>query len=128
VCDVIRKRKEVPFSIEYKNRAVVATPGSSRLGFDELDSFGQKLIDLAEESPKHRLILDMGLVVSISSIIIGKIFVVRKLLLDSGGALILVAANPSVLHVFNACHLDHLLKIFDSVEQALAETNGEDAE
>ncbi|MDP6359689.1 MAG: STAS domain-containing protein [Planctomycetota bacterium] len=120
--------KEIPFSIEYKNRAVLATVGSSRLGFEELDSFGKKLIDLAEEFPKHRLILDMGLVVSISSIIIGKIFRVRKLLLDSGGALILVAANPSVLHVFNACHLDHLLKIFSSAEQALSETSDEDTE
>jgi len=120
--------KEVPFSIEYKNRAVVATLGSSRLGFDELDSFGKKLIDLAEEFPKHRLILDMGLVASISSIIIGKIFRVRKLLLDSGGALILVAVNPSVLHVFIACHLDQLLKIFPSVELALSETNDKGTE
>ncbi|MDA1141018.1 MAG: STAS domain-containing protein [Planctomycetota bacterium] len=120
--------KEVPFSIEFKSRTAVATIGSSRLGFDELDSFGQRLIDLAEELPNYRLILDMGLVVSISSIVIGKLFRARKLLMDSGGALILVAANPSVLHVFHACQLDHLLNIFSSVEEALSETNDKSTE
>ncbi|MDA0839029.1 MAG: STAS domain-containing protein, partial [Planctomycetota bacterium] len=61
-------------------------------------------------------------------IIIGKLFRVRKPLLDSGGKLILVAANPSVLHVFDACQLDHLLNIFSSVEEALSETNDKSTE
>ena len=116
------KTSEVPVSVEFRQGALIATVRSNRLGFDELDSFGAQIMQLAEEHASYRMILDMGPVSALSSIVIGKLFRVRKLLVESGGELVLVASNPSVLHVFKACHLDHILEIHSTVEQAVAES------
>jgi anti-anti-sigma factor len=112
--------RKVSFSVQKTDKAVVVTIGASRLGYEELESFGEQLLHVAQTYPGESIILDMAPLTTLSSIVIGKIFRARKLILESGGELHIVATNPAVLHVFDACQLDNIIGVFPSLEAALS--------
>jgi len=109
--------KRVPFSIQPMGEAVVVTVGASRLGYEELESFGEQLLQIPDLYPSRLVVLDMAPLTTLSSIVIGKIFRARKLIMEKGGELAIVATNPSVLHVFGACQLDNLIGVYTSLEE-----------
>ncbi|MDA0837064.1 MAG: STAS domain-containing protein [Planctomycetota bacterium] len=113
--------REVLVSVTSKKGAVIIQVLADSLSFDELESFGEMLQEVAEQNPAGILILDLSKVVTISSIVIGRIFRARKALIDSGGELRIVASNPNLLSVLNVCRLDKIVDIRATLDEALAE-------
>jgi anti-anti-sigma factor len=113
--------RRVPVSITSEKGAVIVQVFADGLSFEELESFGQMLQDAAEQNATGILILDLSKVVTISSIVIGRIFRARKALVESGGELRIVASNPNLLTVLNVCRLDKIVGICATLEEALAE-------
>ena len=114
------KARRVPVSVQPMKDAVVVTIGTTRLGHEELESFGSQLADAAASNPGVVMVLDMVTVGMLASVVIGRIFQTRDLVLKAGGELRVAAAMPSVLHVFQVCRLDHIVGIFTSVDEALS--------
>jgi anti-anti-sigma factor len=66
------------------------------------------------------VILDFSSVKKLSSVIVGKIFRIRRRVLDAGGVFRLVAHEPAVLQVLRICEIDRLVDIHLTLEEALS--------
>jgi len=110
---------DVPVSTEPRNGIVVLKVGSDELGLEEIESFGARLLEVVNENLGKTVVLDLGEVIMISSVVIGKLFRARKLLLDSGGELVIVAPDLAVRSKLGACDLDRILRMYKSLEEAL---------
>jgi len=106
--------------VEPRDKAVVVTFAASRLGYEELDSWGEQLCETSDYFPGRVIILDMSSVMTLSSVALGKLFKARKLSMATDGEMKIVATSEAVLEVFAACQIDRLFGIYDSVEGALA--------
>ena len=88
---------------------------------------GSALRDIAEEQSNARMIIDFTEVQSVSSMAIGEIITLQKLIQSKGGQLRLAALSPAIRAAFRTLGLDRRLKIHDSVrdaENAFAENPG----
>jgi len=110
---------DVPVSTEPKNGVMVLKVGADEIGLEEIESFGARLMQVVNENLGKTVVLDLGEVVVISSVVIGKLFRARKLLLDSDGELVIVAPDLAVRAKLGACDLDRILRMYKSLEEAL---------
>jgi len=111
---------DVPFGTDFREGAVVLIINAEELGLVEIESFGHRLLELAKANLGKRVILDLRHVQSISSVVIGKLFRARKVLLDSGGRLAIVASHPEVRAKLVACDINRILGLYESLDDALA--------
>ena len=108
------------FSTEAIQGALILRVHSSRLAVHDVELFGKHLDEATSGSIGRTVILDLGEVTLISSVMIGRLFRARKQLLDSEGELKIVAPHPAVRSRLEACDLDRILGVFESLEEALA--------
>lgn len=112
---------DVHFQVNTVGDVLVAAVSATKIGPENLDRYGEQLKEIVSSNQGVSIVLDMSSVMFIASIVIGRIFSARKQILDSGGAFMIVAKNPAVLHVFDACRLAHITKIFPTLNEALEE-------
>ncbi len=79
---------------------------------------GNELLELADQAGS-KMLLDFRPVNFMSSLMIGKIIILRKRCKTNQTEIRLCNVCPSVLGVFEVTRLDKLFKIYDSVDEAL---------
>jgi anti-anti-sigma factor len=110
----------VNLSVEARDKATVVTFAAHKLGHEGLESWGERLSELADFFPGRVIILDMSSVMSLSSVAIGKLFKARKKSMATQGVMKIVATSSTVLEVFRTCQVDRIFGIYASVDDAMA--------
>jgi len=110
----------VNLAIDPQAKAVVITFAASRLGYEDLDSWGEQVCEAADYFPGRVIILDLSSVMTLSSVALGKLFKARKKSMATSGEMKIVVTSEAVLEVFAACQINRLFGIYDSLEAALA--------
>lgn len=110
---------DVNLQVESRDGKLIVTVLSQGLGMHEVREFGEKL-DKAIVPGNVTVILDFSSVKKLSSVVVGKIFRIRRRLLDAGGAFLLVAHEPTVLQVLKICEIDRIVNIHQTLESALS--------
>jgi len=85
---------------------------------------GDELLELVDQAG-GKMVLDFQPVNFMSSLMIGKIILMRKKCKANQTQVKLCNVCPSVLGVFEVTRLDRLFKIYDSVEEAISAFAGE---
>ena len=85
----------------------------------EVESFGRALTVLAE-IPGTRVVLSFLGVRQLTSLVLGKLILVHKRLVESGGELRLADIDPHIYEMFAITHLDRLFRIFEREDEAIA--------
>jgi anti-anti-sigma factor len=100
---------------------VVVRFGDHRI-LDELTvkKIGDELLDVAAGAKCHHLIVNFTSVSGLSTLMLGKLLVLRKIMAAKGGRLILCEIAPEIECVFVETKLNQILEIMDTEEQALA--------
>jgi anti-sigma B factor antagonist len=111
--------RAVVLTTEMRGDALVITVGTSKLGYEEIDSFGERLTEIVAARAGRDLVLNLSQVRFLATVVIGKIFKIRKAIQEAGGHLKVVASDTSVLQVFRACQLDRIMEIHSTLEEAI---------
>ena len=89
-----------------------------------IQQIGDELLELVDQAD-GKMLLDFEPVNFMSSLMIGRIILLRKKAKASQTEIKLCNVCPSVLGVFEVTRLDKLFKIYDSAEDALNAYEGE---
>lgn len=90
----------------------------------EQESFelGDELADLVADEGCHRLALSLGLdEFCMYSIVLAKLVMTRRRLLQRGGEMRLCDVSPEVLRVLQVCHLHRFFEMSPDLDTAVAE-------
>ena len=82
----------------------------------------QQAVDRVLDQGSARLVLDLSGVRFLDSAGLRVLVSAQRALTDENGQLQIVCATPRVLEVFRVANLDDYLRVFGSLEDALAET------
>jgi anti-anti-sigma factor len=110
---------DVNLQIDSRDGKLIVSVLSEGLGMQEVREFGEKL-DRAIVPGNATVILDFSSVKKLSSVVVGKIFRIRRRVLDAGGTFLLVASAPAVLQVLRICEIDRLVDIHHTLDEALS--------
>lgn len=99
---------------------IVVRFGEHRI-LDELTvkKIADELYAVADRSDCHHLVVDFSSVVGLSSVMLGKLLMLRKKLDAKGGKLILCDVGPEVQEVLAGTKLNQILEMKDSEADAL---------
>jgi anti-anti-sigma factor len=100
--------------------AIVVRFGEHRI-LDEaaVNKIAEELYGVADRADCRHLILDFSSVVGLSSLMLGKLLMLRKKMGAKGGGLILCDVGPEVQEVLSSTKLDQIVSIKDSEANAL---------
>jgi stage II sporulation protein AA (anti-sigma F factor antagonist) len=84
-----------------------------------IETIGDTLYDLAENSGCRKFILNFGNVKSLASTMFGKLTALHQRIEGRGGRLALCCIDPGLDEVFQAVKLIPLLTVFESEQEAL---------
>jgi len=84
---------------------------------DRLDEYnshapGEELVRLAEDTPRARLVLDLGNIRYVSSSGLGKLVALNRKVRSTGGRLMLANLTPGVAEVIAVTRLDKVLEVW----------------
>jgi anti-anti-sigma factor len=93
---------------------------------DELTvkKISEELYDIADRADCKHLVLDFSGVLGFSTLMLGKLLVLRKKMLSKEGRLVLCDLGPEVEDVIVAMKLDTIFEIMPSEADALIELTG----
>ncbi|MBL7044118.1 MAG: STAS domain-containing protein [Pirellulaceae bacterium] len=104
---------------QQRDDVLVARFSSEKIFADAaIQQTGDELVNLVDQSD-GKLLLDFEPVKFMSSLMIGKIIILRKKCKASAVTIKLCNICPSVMGVFEVTRLDRLFKMYDTVEDAL---------
>jgi len=92
----------------------VVTPAEANQVMEDLES-------IAEVEPLTEMILDCSQLKFVTSVFLGKLAAMSKLLRDRDAILKVSAMKHDVRQAFTICRLDRVIPLFDSVEKAQGE-------
>jgi len=106
-------------SSQRKDDVLVVRFSSEKIFADALiGQIGEELLEAVEQSG-GKMLLDFGPVKFLSSLMIGRVIMLRKNCKASKVDIKLCNIHPSVKGVFEVTRLDRLFKMYDSVEDAM---------
>lgn len=100
--------------------AIVVRFGDHRI-LDELTvkKIAEEMYELADRPDCHHLVLDFSSVLGLSSLMLGKLLMLRKKMASKGGKLVLCDISPEVEDVLAGTKIKDILEIHDSEADAL---------
>ncbi len=84
-----------------------------------IESIGETLFRIVDESGCHKFVLNFANVKSLTSTMFGKLVALHKKVEDAGGQLVLCRIDPSLHEVFEVLKLTPLLCIYGEEQEAL---------
>jgi stage II sporulation protein AA (anti-sigma F factor antagonist) len=81
----------------------------------------EELYSVAEREDCHHLVLDFSSVLSLTSLMLGKLLMLRKKMASKGGRLVLCDISPEVQDVLAGTKLSEILEVMESEADALKE-------
>lgn len=93
------------------------------IGGDETDALKNVLTQLMEEYKD--IVLDMGRVKYVNSSFLSTLLSVQTAISRRGGQMALAGLNETLLNVLSTTRMDLILRIYDTVDEALAALNTE---
>ena len=90
---------------------------------DNIEQFGQRLIDLVETEGVQRLLVDAGRLEYVTSSVLGKLIFVHRRLGRDGGQMVLANVQPALMEILEATRLTTLFAISDNVDAGIARLN-----
>ena len=108
----------MPFTAQPQGDVVVVKLHTKRLDAHLAPEFKAKLVHLVQ-SGHERIVMDMAALEFIDSSGLGALIAGLKAL-GGHGELVLCGITPRLLSLFQLTHVDRLLHIFDSVEEAVS--------
>ena len=124
----LRDMRESNLDIEKQGDVVVATLLEPQWTDDErIERLGAELFQLASQSERRKVVLDVGRVVYVTSLFLGKLIGLHRELQKSGGELVLCNLNEAVARVMASSRLlDYFVTAAD-VPAALALLQAKDS-
>ncbi len=104
---------------KHGNAVVVRFGGCRILDEHAVNSIGLELFAVADRDDVRCLILNFCGVEGLSSLMLGKILMLRSEMTSKGGALMLCGLRPELLRLFSTTKLDLILDIKDGAADAL---------
>ena len=100
--------------------AIVVRFGDHRV-LDELtvNKIAEELYGVAGRADCQHLVLDFSSVLGLSSLMLGKLLMLRKKMASKGGRLVLCDISPEVEDVLTSTKLNEILEFMDSEADAL---------
>jgi anti-anti-sigma factor len=102
-------------------------PFASIVQDEEFKHLEHDLMSIIENRDGVRLAVDMGKTFHMSSRALGLFVALRKRLIETGGRLVLFAANPAVQKVMQVTRLNTIIPILATEADARSSLLGEDA-
>ncbi|MBI5365863.1 MAG: STAS domain-containing protein [Planctomycetes bacterium] len=99
---------------------VAELTGQRILDETSLQEMARKLMRLAEDCARGKLVIDFGKVDYLSSAVLGKIVAVHKKLASEQGQLRLCNVRPSIREVFKITNLDKVVEIHPNRDAAVS--------
>ncbi len=84
-----------------------------------IQTIGEQLFSLVDESGRKKLLLNFGNVEYLSSAALGKLITLNKKVQAAGGRLALSNIDPQIYEVFKITKLNQLFSIYDEEQEAL---------
>ncbi len=84
------------------------------------DEMRNRLYELVESEGKTHLVLDFSNVVAIASVALGIFVTLQRKIVAAGGKLAFCGLEPNMRYLFQITHLDKILTICDTKEEAIA--------
>jgi len=105
----------------WKHGDVVVVRFGDHHVLDELTvrKIAEELYSVADRENCHHLVLNFSGVLALSTLMLGKLLVLRKKMTCKGGRLVVCDLGPEVHDVLAAMKLDTILEIMDSEADAL---------
>ena len=108
-------------SVEYVGKVTVAALTKPRiLEQSEIDSLGDSIIPLIEQSDEINMVIDFGQVQFCSSAVLGLLIRISKKIYQKNGSLGLCSIGPSILEIFRITRLDTIFDIYETQSEAIA--------
>jgi anti-sigma B factor antagonist len=111
------KGDPMPFTVQSRGDVVVVKIHVRRLDAHVASEFKTKLVHLVQ-SGHERIVMDMAALEFIDSSGLGALIAGLKAL-GGRGEMVLCGITPRLLSLFTLTHVDKLLQIFDSLEEAV---------
>ncbi len=92
-------------------QTVVRIPPDKVLDEVHSEAFGEQLFALAEQGPRHKMLLDFHGIGYMSSGILAKLITLNKMLRDSGGSLTICNMDPRIYEIFVITKLNKLFRL-----------------
>ena len=109
-------------SVEYSENATIATFTYKRiLAENEINSLGEGILSVVEQSEHVNLILDFRNVQFLSSTVLGLLIRVSKRVYEQDGQLKLCNITPKIYEIFKITRLTKIFDIYPDLEAALAD-------
>ncbi len=87
---------------------------------DTLDELGDMLVEVAHNSPKPLIVIDLPLTLMFGSVFLGVLFRVwLRLKFRQGGRLGLSSVSPMCREVLEVTHLDRIWEVFETPDEAV---------
>jgi len=96
---------------EEDGRTTVRLPAGTILSESNSEEFARELLALAEPKERPHLTVDLGGVVMLTSVILGKFLAINGHVRDRGGRFTLFNVNSNVYEVFVKSRLDTILEV-----------------
>jgi anti-anti-sigma regulatory factor len=95
---------------------------SHRLDEPDILEMADELLDLINDKGCRKMLLSLGPgeVECLYSVFLAKLVMVRRILLEQGGRLVICEARPETVGVFEACHLKEFFEFVPDQAAALA--------
>lgn len=106
--------------VEEGGRTSVRFPAGTALTEANIEAVSNRLADLAGRCERPHLTLDLGGVSMLTSVVLGKLVSLNRMILVAGGRLTLTNPTPIVRHVLKVTRLDTILDIRSDPESRSA--------
>jgi anti-anti-sigma factor len=98
---------------------VVRLPQPVVLPGETADGVGRQLEGVVQDAGRSLLLFDLGNLVSLTSLMIGRLIGLSKRLAAAGGRLVLCAPRPDVRELLEVVRVPRLIAIYPSEREAL---------
>ncbi len=88
-----------------------------------INQIGEQLMEVADNEPEPKMLLDFRNVEHLSSAALGMLITLNKQLMERQGRLVLANIHPQIYEVFRITRLNKLFNIQNSTEDALKSFN-----
>ncbi len=117
--------KDLSFTVERRGRLHIMSFRGGSLDPDTIEWLHGRIRERTGQVPELQLVLDLQKVTHVPSRFLGVLVDINSSLARSGGQLRICGLEPMTLQVFRIMHLDRILKLSASREQAIREMAGE---
>ena len=87
---------------------------------DQVHQAGGEILKAAADREGERVVVDFSELTKLASIFLGRLTLVNGALSERGVELRLCGLNPQMAEVVTICRLDRILKLYPTLEEALA--------